>query len=124
MQRRGEIWIGGMPDAILVDGFGGTKARFSSTELPLGIVDSGTIDPTPTMFTWESSCQLVLYSDGLLEAENETGEQFGEARLLTAMQGAQTGGMRDAVQAALLDHLHELDSQDDVSLLVVSCPGS
>lgn len=123
-QRRGEIWIGGMPDAILVDEYGSSTGRFSSKELPLGIVDSNAIDSTPAIFTWESSCQLVLYSDGLLEAQNEKGEQFGEARLLTAMHGAQTGGKRDAVQTALLEHLNGLESQDDVSLLVVSCPVS
>jgi hypothetical protein len=97
-------------------------ARFHSKELPMGVVDSRDIDSTPTGFTWDQACQLALYSDGLIEAQNPGGAQFGESRLLSAMHDTQTGGMRDAVQSALLEHLSGLEAQDDVSLLLVSCP--
>lgn len=119
---KGEIWVGGMPDAVLLDEHGREINRFSSHELPLGIVDSGQMDVTPAMFEWRLPCQLVLCSDGLLEAENEAGDQFGEARLMAAMKGEIQGGRRDAVQNALTDHLGSACAQDDISLLLVSCP--
>ena len=118
----GEVWIGGMPDVLLVNEFGSEVCRFSG-ELPLGIVDSTEIDLSPISFEWHQASQLVLFSDGLLEAENCTGEQFGETRLMTALSGAQHGGRRDAVQAALAEHLGQAQAQDDVSLLLLSCPG-
>lgn len=121
-QQEGEIWIGGMPDALLVDALGDLVARFSSQELPLGIVDSKEIDPRPTPFAWSRPSHLLLYSDGLIEAQRGSGEPFGESRLLTALRGAQTGGLRDAVQTALLEHLGGQEAQDDVSLLVATCP--
>lgn len=118
----GEVWIGGMPDVLLIDEFGAEVSRFSSKELPLGIVDSTEIDLAPITFQWERSSQLVLFSDGLLEAENAGGEQFGEARLMAALGSAQHGGRRDAVQIALAEHLGQSQAQDDVSLLLLSCP--
>lgn len=119
----GEVWIGGMPDVLLVNEFGSEVCRFSSKELPLGIVDSTEIDLSPISFEWHQASQLVLFSDGLLEAENCTGEQFGETRLMTALSRAQHGGgRRDAVQAALAEHLGQAQAQDDVSLLLLSCP--
>ena len=122
--RVGEVWIGGMPDVLLVNEFGSEVCRFSSKELPLGIVDSTEIDLSPISFEWHQASQLVLFSDGLLEAENTSGEQFGENRLMTALSGAQHGGRRDAVQAALAEHLGQAQAQDDVSLLLLSCPGA
>ncbi len=41
--QRGEVWIGGMPDVLLLDEFGAVVSRFSSKELPLGIVESTAI---------------------------------------------------------------------------------
>jgi serine phosphatase RsbU (regulator of sigma subunit) len=120
--RSGEIWVGGMPDAVLLDESGQEISRFCSRELPLGIVDTSQIDVTPAVFNWQCPCQLVLCSDGLLEAEDDAGEQFGEARLIAAMMDAQQGGRRDAVQEALTEHLGSTCAKDDISLLLVSCP--
>ena len=120
--RSGEIWVGGMPDAVLLDESGQEISRFCSRELPLGIVDTSQIDVTPAVFNWQCPCQLVLCSDGLLEAEDDTGEQFGEARLIAAMMDAQQGGRRDAVQEALTEHLGSTCAKDDISLLLVNCP--
>jgi serine phosphatase RsbU (regulator of sigma subunit) len=58
----------------------------------------------------------------LLEAENAKGEQFGSERLLAAIAGQPVGNRRDSVQAAVLDHLGEEGAQDDISLLLISCP--
>ena len=45
---------------------------------------------------------LVLYTDGILEAADRDGEEFGEARILQALQEAATCTAQDAV-----DHLME-----------------
>jgi two-component system, HptB-dependent secretion and biofilm response regulator len=124
LARTGEIWIGGMPDVLLVDEGGSLLERFSSQELPLGIVDSEAINPSPRQFAWQQPCQLVLCSDGLLEAENVQGHPFGEARLMEAIRGAQRGGRRDAIQQALNEHLGSAPAQDDLSLLLLNCPAT
>jgi PAS domain S-box-containing protein len=121
-KQEGEIWIGGMPSAVLLDGCGSEVQKFASHELALGILGSTEIDPEPTRFSWQKSSQLMLCSDGLLEAENASGEQFGLDRLLAAVGDHSSGSRRDLVQAAVLDHLGDCSAQDDISLLLLSCP--
>lgn len=123
-KQEGEIWIGGMPGAVLLDECGSEIREFTSQELPLGILGSDEINTAPARFTWQHACQLVLCSDGLLEAENAAGEQFGRPRLLAAMAGQSSGSRRNEVQSAVLDHLGECTAQDDISLLLLACPAS
>lgn len=122
--RTGEIWIGGMPSALLLDPEGGVVREFSSQELPLGIVDTTEIQTAPMSFSWQSPCQIMLCSDGVLEAEDPSGEQFGQRRLLAAISGIPTGNRRDAIQSALIDHIGVGAAQDDISLLLLSCPAT
>jgi PAS domain S-box-containing protein len=124
LKQEGEIWIGGMPSVLLLDGFGSTIREFVSRELPLGILASDEIAITPERFSWVAACQLALCSDGLLEAENAEGEQFGQQRLLEAVTGQSIGSRRDNIQTAVLEHLGEVAAQDDISLLLLSCPAT
>jgi serine phosphatase RsbU (regulator of sigma subunit) len=63
---------------------------------------------------------LVLYTDGLSEATNETGEEFGEYRLVAAIkrhQALRAGALVDA----LLDEVRLFapsEQQDDITLIV------
>ena len=118
----GEIWIGGMPDALLLDEHGMPVERFKSANLPLGIVDSMELDLKPTHFSWQRPGQLCLCSDGLLEACDGDGKQFEEAGLLAAIAGESAGGRRDAVQNAISQHMGTAAAQDDISLLLLTCP--
>ncbi|MDQ5943136.1 MAG: two-component system, HptB-dependent secretion and biofilm response regulator, partial [Pseudomonadota bacterium] len=90
-KREGEIWIGGMPNVVLLDNSGSILREFASQDLPLGIVDSKEINIAPATFSWQEFSQLMLCSDGVLEAENQAGEQFGQQRLLAAIAGIPTG---------------------------------
>ncbi len=78
----------------------GGAVALRRTGMALGIVGEG---------LWERQSHrlapgdvLVLYTDGLTEAQNAAGELFGEARLREAVTGAGHGGA-EAVQRALLD---------------------
>ena len=66
---------------------------------------------------------LVWFTDGVVECENEHGEQFSEKRLRAVCQRvASTGarGVRDAVVAAVAAHLQSSAQTDDVTLVVAS----
>lgn len=123
-KQEGEIWIGGMPSAMLLDSYSSLTQEFGSQEVPLGILDSLEINVEPAKFRWQESCQLVLCSDGLLEAENGEGKQFGRQRLLASIAGQPVGSRRDNIQTSVLAHLSGEMAQDDISLLLLSCPVS
>ena len=65
---------------------------------------------------------LVMFSDGVTEAEHISGEDFGEARLLGAVCNnwrADTPDICDAVLCDLRSFLGDLDPQDDQTLMII-----
>jgi PAS domain S-box-containing protein len=118
---RGEIWLGGMPEALLIDARGEVLRRFSSNHLPLGI-DSTTVEMTETeRFAWSDSVQIALCSDGVLEAESGEGEAFGIERLMAAASNAKPEARHEALRSALRNHLDGQPAQDDASLVLIDC---
>jgi len=118
----GEIWVGGTPPALLLDESGRAVGRFHSHQLPLGIVDSTPLITRPELFEWTGARQLVLVSDGVIEAENAAGEAFGEQRMIDTLASAPPGMHRlDWLQAALAAHLGDRPPFDDMSTVLVDC---
>lgn len=118
-RNAGAIWIGGIPTVFLLDRSGVVVRRFESTQLPLGIVPTTPGLAEATTFDWDRPLQLLMVSDGILEAENAEGSPFGEQRLLRAT--AHTAG-RDrlaSVAHALGQHLNGLRANDDASVAFV-----
>jgi serine phosphatase RsbU (regulator of sigma subunit) len=65
---------------------------------------------------------LIMFSDGITEAQNISGEDFGEARLLAAICNnwhADTQDLCDAVLCDLRSFLGELDPHDDQTLMII-----
>jgi serine phosphatase RsbU (regulator of sigma subunit) len=66
---------------------------------------------------------VVLYTDGISEAANVAGEQFGEERLYAAVESMPRGlparEVADRLHAALRGFLGEREPQDDLTLLVL-----
>jgi len=63
---------------------------------------------------------LVIYSDGVTEAMDASGEEFGEAGLLAALQahrGAPASAVLDGVMAAVLD-FSTREQHDNLTLVV------
>lgn len=121
-RSQGEIWVGGTPESLLFDRWGRLAREFVSTQLPLGIVDNKDIDANPVSFAWDKESQLVLFSDGLVEAENEQGQQFGKTGLTASAANKAPGERFEAIQSALAKHLGQASAADDVSLMVIDCP--
>jgi len=119
--RRGEIWVGGIPEAMLLDAAGAFVCSFASTHLPLGVEPSERINTATTAFDLPADAQLLLSSDGLLEAEDPSGVPFTRTRLLAAAKGSGGGERLARIRAALEMHLRGQPSGDDISLLLVDC---
>jgi serine phosphatase RsbU (regulator of sigma subunit) len=118
----GEIWVGGTPQAYLLETDGRVAATFPSTGLPLGIIPNEGFDGTPTTFTWRKGAQIILHSDGLSEATNPQGEQFGVDTLLNAAASVPPTARFACIDQALETHLAGMQAADDVSLMVIDCP--
>lgn len=120
--KEGEIWVGGTPDAMLFCREGHCTQTFSSENMPLGILGNDEISGQPASFKWTPESQIVLYSDGLIEATNSQGTQFGIQGLVSAVDGTLPGHRFKSIDAALTRHLEKSVATDDVSLMVINCP--
>ncbi|MFT4171602.1 MAG: SpoIIE family protein phosphatase [Rhodocyclaceae bacterium] len=119
--RKGEIWIGGVPDVWLVTQTGRIIRRIASSHLPLGITSFGDTDCAPVRFAWEEPGYLLLCSDGVLEAIGSEGGMFGEEGLERALRRAGSDRLA-ALKLTLAEHLGGRPAHDDVSMLLISLP--
>ncbi len=93
------------------------ESRLIQTEagLPLGLALGGAFSETPV--TLPTSGKLVFYSDGITEAENSGGEEFGMARLQEHFRRA------DASAQTILDEVSTFAApgrlRDDATVIVV-----
>lgn len=65
---------------------------------------------------------LILFSDGLVEATNQSGEEFGEERLLQVLEeskGESVDSMRERILEAVKEFSAGKNYQDDLTLLLV-----
>jgi serine phosphatase RsbU (regulator of sigma subunit) len=99
----------------------GTPARICSADcgFPLGITPDSEYAPATLSLAPQSA--LLLYTDGITEAQGPTGEMFGEERLAAVLADAARGP--DAVRAAVLEaldaHRGPVDLADDITLVVL-----
>lgn len=67
---------------------------------------------------------LVLFTDGVTEAENEEGEDLGGldhvTKRLAAMHGTGADELTSAIESAVIEHVGDVPMADDVTLVVVS----
>jgi sigma-B regulation protein RsbU (phosphoserine phosphatase) len=71
---------------------------------------------------------LILYSDGITEAENFRKDQFGEDRLLKIAQSLAKSEypaekIKDGILEAVKDFVGGTPQSDDITLLVIKCVG-
>jgi phosphoserine phosphatase RsbU/P len=80
-------------------------------------VQEGNLNPGDT---------LVLYTDGVTEAENSLKEQFTEARAARAMDGANramgAAAVAESLEKAVLGFAGEARQSDDITILVLRIP--
>ena len=114
-----EVWNGGIPTAVYVQK-NGELHKFCSTHLPLGVVDTDAFDATTEIFHAQPGA-LMLCSDGLIEAENASGEPFGEARFETLLRASPPSELFDNILSALETHLGGGIAHDDLSMMLAQC---
>jgi sigma-B regulation protein RsbU (phosphoserine phosphatase) len=88
---------------------------------PLGASKDSTFDEVSVTFA--PTDVLVWFTDGVVECENEWGEQFSEKRLRAVCQrtaNAGARGVRDAVVEAVASFKQNRPQMDDITLVVAS----
>jgi sigma-B regulation protein RsbU (phosphoserine phosphatase) len=108
----------GHPAALLARANGAIE-HLEATALPLGIFASWKC--AEKSVTLAAGDVLISFSDGVLEAGIERGEEFGEERLIDALRRARTGEIEPLLDSVIGEVLHfspEVQS-DDVTLVAL-----
>jgi CheY-like chemotaxis protein/anti-sigma regulatory factor (Ser/Thr protein kinase) len=114
------VWVAncGMPD-VLVLGTQGVKERISSGALPLGVQADLDLGSCMRLINVRRGDRLLLASDGIHEATNERGEQFGIDRLEQAARVVSGASTAHRVKIALDEFRGDEPIADDSSLVEV-----
>ncbi len=107
------------PGYILTDG---RLEMLKSHGLPIGMLAQSNYHTQTRPFPAGSA--VVLYSDGITEAENEAGEEFGNERLEALFaDGCPPAELRDRIAGAVQEFVGAAPQKDDQTL-VIACSSS
>lgn len=116
-----EVWNGGNPSVFLINEDKEVVKRFDSNHLALGILPDSAFDEKTEFICCEGNNAVVLYSDGLVEAENAEGKEFDENMLLEVLKSSSDAvSLRNNITEAVTNHLNGEKAHDDMSLIVVN----
>jgi len=112
-------WVNtGHPRPILV-ARDGSMRQLASTGLPLGMLDVANYEAREMQLA--AGDRIVIFSDGLSEAENAEGEFFGTRELSKTLQAnahLDCAGLRNALQRAVESFADTSVPADDITIVV------
>jgi serine phosphatase RsbU (regulator of sigma subunit) len=97
----------------------GTIESLGSTGVALGIMPDAVFEVGETLF--EPGDRLLLYTDGIVEAENAKDEEYGDARLRTYLgvhRATPDAALIEGLIAAVLAHAGPVRPRDDMTVLL------
>ena len=114
------LWIGGMPDTILINPDGSLKKIIGSQHMALGVLEDSEFESTIVNVETKMGDRVVMYTDGIIESVNTHGEMYGEYRFEAFYQQD-----KDTSIEVLIDELvafrGEADQNDDISVAYLTC---
>ena len=118
-----EVWNGGNPDAAFLSVDGKVSIQWASNHPPLGVLPPGLFSNTTETVVCHEPGQLLLCSDGLVEAEDTAGRWLGFSGALDLL-AAENDPLRrfDALRLGLERHLAGRAARDDISCMLIQVP--
>lgn len=113
-----EVWNGGMPDVLLLDGHGAIARRFKSNDLPLGPTEMD-VAPQTSQFQYQTMAQLFACSDGLFDACNPEGRVIGNIAVESMFAATANWDRFARLQAMIVNHLGGYAAHDDISAVMI-----
>jgi phosphoserine phosphatase RsbU/P len=98
----------------------GTLEQLASGGFPLGIIPNAEYEIGETVLNPNDA--LVIYSDGVTEAANLTGEEFGIERLSGVIREnlkRSAAGLRDKIESSLSAFTQSAPAGDDITMVIV-----
>jgi len=122
--QSGELKLSGQHEEMIVVRRDGTVELVDTVDLgfPIGLDDDIAAFIDQTTMQLQPGDGVALYTDGITEAENTAGEQYGLERLceVVSQHWSQSAeAIKDAVITDVRQHIGEQEVYDDITLVVL-----
>ncbi|WP_170174112.1 MULTISPECIES: fused response regulator/phosphatase [Pseudoalteromonas] len=113
-------WLGGLPDAYLINQQGDVLKTLESQHMALGILETDEFERELIHFEVDPSMRLVLSTDGIIETTNEYDDYFGEQRFIEVLASKAQISSNEVIKH-VTNFAHGTKQQDDLSLVLFNC---
>lgn len=120
-KRTMEVWMGGLPDCLLLRSKTGRIKELRSTHLPLGVLHSKKFNNSTEVYEMELGDRFFIWSDGIHEARNDDDEMYGEERLKRIFAAnCSPEDLFEEIKEDVARHIGNREREDDLTLLEVT----
>ena len=114
------IWNGGNPD-IIITSDNEEPIRVSSSHLPLGVLDSSNLDRSVEFIELTHGSKIYMLSDGVIEAQNKSGDMYTQKRLDEVLLSAQKSDVPfEEIKQSIEIFCKDTQQFDDITLIEVT----
>lgn len=113
-------WVGGVPDLYLHRQHSNQLLKIRSGSLPLGVLEPHAFHPKVSEWPMANGDRIFLWSDGIVEAENNEGVFFGEERLEALFNDTGSDTLFDTILAEVDRFSSGAGHSDDITLLTAA----
>ncbi len=118
------VFNAGLPDGYHFCEDAEIKHYFPSIHPPLGILPKLLTAIEPVVVPIEAHEHIVLITDGIIEARNEQGQEYGVSLFENAAEfGMLNDDIAGAVLTSLTNFYASVPQEDDISLVDIPCSG-
>jgi len=113
----------GHPSPVLLRPGEAPSVPFDSTSIPIGVFNA--VDTEARRVDLRPGDGVVIYTDGVTEAFNDTGVMFAEEGLIASLAtaaGKNAAVMASCLRHAVRQHVGSHPQSDDLTILALACP--
>ncbi|MGK0248602.1 MAG: DNA-binding response OmpR family regulator [Oleispira sp.] len=117
-KRSISMWMGGAPDCYLLSEQGTKLKLIGSKHLPLGVLSNAQFDDEMTDHVMDVEDRLFMWSDGIVEARDSSGNMFGEERLQAVFnKGISPELLFESVKQSVSAFVGDTEKDDDTTII-------
>jgi len=122
-QKTIEVWNGANPVPQLLSRKGELLHSFKLTSFCLGVIDGAVFSSQTEIVKYDEDCELLFFSDGVIDAKNEEGQIFGNDGITSSLKSPLQSGqlMFDKIKDDLNQFRDHDNKVDDICLLSINC---
>lgn len=113
-------WLGGLPDAYVIDQQGKVLKTLESQHMALGVLEADEFERGLIHFEVDNTLRIALATDGIIETTNDQNDYFGEQRFIETLASKAHIQCSDVIEQ-VTQFAKGSKQQDDLSLVLFNC---